>query len=158
MAVSIPSYSKYEFKLEDEVLVCYNSKTGRRLKGRKDRQGYVRYNLYGDDGKLRVLPRARLTLQLYGPEQPSLEQNECDHINRKRDDDKLSNLRWASRSEQQVNRGFWGKGYRWHKQNKKWRVEFKKKCVGDYKTEEEAQAKVAEIRATIDNSMKNTLD
>jgi hypothetical protein len=146
MAVCIRNFSQYEFKLdEDDKLVCCNTRTGKTVKGSVGKRGYARYWLYGDDGRKQCLRRSRLTLLLYGPEQPSPEHT-CDHINRIRDDDKISNLRWLSVAEQNINQNFRGKGY--HKNKGKWRVVFNYKYIGIYNTVEEAQSKVNELRAS----------
>jgi hypothetical protein len=63
------------------------------------------------------------------------------------------NLRWATKSTQSFNRRKWGKGYRYYpeqKGSKKWRVRLQingqKKHYGWFATEEEAAAKVKEVR------------
>ena len=40
-------------------------------------------------------------------------QEQIDHINRKRDDDRFWNLREASLTLQNINKKLWGKGYKW---------------------------------------------
>ena len=62
------------------------------------------------------------------------------------------NLRWATRTEQNKNRRKparrWGKGYFWHKRDRKWIVQWrvggKMTCYGYYKTKEEAIVRAIE--------------
>ena len=73
------------------------------------------------------------------------------------------NIRWATKSQQMFNRGRWGKGYYRHidrrrKDKEMWRVRFRVdgvcKSFGLYDTEEEAIAKVAELRKKYDGESK----
>lgn len=67
-------------------------------------------------------------------------ENEVDHINGCRDDNRRDNLRAASRSQNLANRS--SKGYYWNKSLKKWAAELKYKnyrtYLGLFKTEKEA--------------------
>ena len=64
---------------------------------------------------------------------------EIDHINRIRDDNRIENLRLVTHQENKFNRN--AKGYRWHKQRKKWeaRIQINGKYIHlgyfDYKTD-----------------------
>jgi hypothetical protein len=68
-------------------------------------------------------------------------ENEIDHINRMRNDNKIDNLRIVSKSQNQWNRG--AKGCCWNKREKKWtayiQVNKKRIYLGYYDIEEEAR-------------------
>ena len=75
------------------------------------------------------------------------------------------NVRWATAEEQQSNRRqfkFYGKGYTFHKAHKNrkkpwwvtFRVDGKQKSFGYFATEEEAKAKVLELRQTMSASRR----
>jgi hypothetical protein len=149
--VCLRGFPNYEFYLRDGKLNCYG-KYGKKMK--QDgchKNGYWDLKLYDKDGKQKHLKVARLTMMLFGDEPQSEKHNTVDHIDRDRKNDHISNLRWATRREQVFNRNFYGKGYCWRKGKKKWQVEFKSKHICYCKTEEEAKAKIAEVRAKWDS-------
>jgi hypothetical protein len=90
---------------------------------------------------------------------------EVDHINRNKHDDRLCNLRWASRYDQMVNReklshsGNTYKGVKWLKPHEKsggvngrWRASFqyqKQVHINHFKTEEEAVEWLAAKKAEV---------
>lgn len=73
------------------------------------------------------------------PEKPTI-----DHINRVKTDNRISNLRAATRYENVVNRGLQKNnksgcsGVRWIEQDKRWRVTIRGKSYGQFKTYKEA--------------------
>jgi len=71
------------------------------LKQQTTRDGYKNVGLYGDNGKTTELIH-RLMAKTYIPNPLNLET--VDHINRIRDDNRVENLRWASRKQQAENR------------------------------------------------------
>lgn len=68
--------------------------------------------------------------------------DEIDHINGDRADDRLCNLREASRKQNAANtRGFGESGFKgvsWHKGDAKWRARYANKFLGNYDTREQA--------------------
>jgi ribosomal protein L24E len=82
---------------------CWNYKLDKEQCPPTQSQGYKQFFLR-KDGRQKHFLRSRLTMLLFGPEQPDEIRWTVDHINRIRNDDRLENLRWASRVEQQANR------------------------------------------------------
>ena len=79
---------------------CYNKKT-KQFVG-YDCKGYIRVGLCNSDGKQNYLIH-RLVMQYFGPPQPD-GNYEIDHINHKRDDNRIDNLRWCTAQENCQNR------------------------------------------------------
>jgi hypothetical protein len=132
------------YNKETGELVVYQKENNEKIKKPSiDKDGYYCYQLRVD-GKSKQWKVHRIigTTFIPNPE----EKGDIDHINRNRQDNRLINLRWATRSENNLNTSFYGKGYCWIKQKKKWQVKFKGKFIGYYKTEEEAAEKVKELR------------
>lgn len=74
-----------------------------------------------------------------------------DHIDGRRDNNKITNLQDVTQSENNTNTG---KGYYWCKREEKFLVyqtvsKGMRKYIGRYTTEAQAKAKVAEVRGTI---------
>lgn len=136
--------------------VSYDPGTGlftrRKSGGRKregDSAGYVRpdgYRVVFVSGKWRLAHRLAW-LMTHGEWPPA----EIDHINGDPSDNRLCNLRLASRSENMRNvKG--KKGWHWHASRNKWqaliRVDGKRQYLGQYATE--AEAKAAYQRAAVE--------
>ena len=91
--------SKYEISSNGRL---YNVRTDCYLTGTKRKNGYTDVQLYHDDGArqhhtLSVL----VATAFHGFGSPGMT---VDHINRNRDDNRVCNLRWATYSEQNINR------------------------------------------------------
>lgn len=91
----------------------------------------------------RLYRRARLAWLWMHSQWPELE---VDHRNGVRTDDRISNLRLATSSQQNANTarprdnssGF--KGVSWHAKDKRWRARLANKWLGNFRTREEAFA------------------
>lgn len=103
------------------------------------------YRLVGLFGK-RIQEHRLAWLFFYGAEPPG----ELDHINMDRSDNRIANLRLATRSENMRNRGAQGnnktgfKGVHWHAASKRFRAQIQingeRRCLGLFTTAEEAAA------------------
>ena len=72
------------------------------LKGYKDKKGYHRYSIHGQDIEGHLLVAKKFLGPKPGPDY------QVDHINRVRDDNRVENLRWVTRAENCENRIFGG--------------------------------------------------
>jgi len=134
-----------EYNPDTGLFTWIKSNGNRRLKagdaaGTKMKVGYVRITIQGKN----YLAHRLAYLYMTG----NFPKNGIDHINHIKDDNRWSNLRDATNSQNNSNRvkqknntsGY--KGVRWHKQHKKWRAEIKymNKCIhiGCYTTPQEA--------------------
>lgn len=106
---SIPGFSKYsiyKFTTPGGVDVFKNDGSGYPMKPIKNAGGYM-YTSAKNDANVRkhiLIGRTRLLTFAGPPPDPSWT---CDHINRIRVDDSLENLRWATPSDQLINRDKW---------------------------------------------------
>lgn len=122
-----------------------NDKTGRILKGVLN-SGYLRVK-FGKDGKEKVYLIHRLLAIAFIDNPDNLK--EIDHINQVKTDNRVDNLRWCSRENNNRNRKKWEgtsskyRGVSWDNCNNKWmasiRLNGKKKNLGLFITEEEAK-------------------
>jgi hypothetical protein len=79
-----------------------NVKTGKLLKWKKNKAGYLRVQLSQAPAK-RMISQHRAICCLFKPNPRNLPQ--VDHINRNRSDNRIENLQWASRLENMQNVG-----------------------------------------------------
>jgi len=70
-----------------------------------------------------------------------------DHINHNRLDNRRSNLRIVTQSENMRNLTDQGKGYWYHRKNKNWCVEIHGKHIGSFRTEAEAITIASQVRS-----------
>lgn len=123
-----------------------NARTGELLKPNINTHGYYIVQLY-KNSKGKTITIHRLVANAF---LPNPENKRCiDHINNDRLDNRLENLRYATHSENGMNRSISSsntsgiKGISWYKSINKWRalikINGKKKHIGLYKTLEEAQ-------------------
>ena len=143
---TIQDYDNYEMNIEGQVR---NKTTEKVLKGYKDNRGYLMINLYNNSiPKLTKLHR--LIAQMLIPNPDNLPQ--VDHINGKRDDNRIENLRWVTNQQNSWNRN--NKGYSQIKNGRfqaKIKINGKTTHIGCYDTPEEARQaylnKAQELRA-----------
>ena len=76
------------------------------IKLRYHKDGYLTAGLRKNNKQTKLLVHQIVLKSFVGF--PKIDQ-ECDHINRQRDDNRLENLRWATRSENSLNRKSFGK-------------------------------------------------
>jgi len=81
----------------------WSKKTNKFLKPRITKQGYKQYSLTSPDGTLKQKYSHRLVGEAFIPNPDNLPT--IDHINRHRFNNRVSNLRWASRATQSENTG-----------------------------------------------------
>ena len=75
---------------------------------------------------------------------------QIDHINRRPDDNRPWNLRVADQRENMINMVRAGKGYRWNRSIRRWRVETAfagDRKIWDFRTKEEAAAHALKVKA-----------
>tara|TARA_R110002153_G_C12935401_1_gene456616 strand:+ start:39 stop:503 length:465 start_codon:yes stop_codon:yes gene_type:complete len=97
--MEVVGYNNYLIYEDGKV---QNKKSKRYLKPCDDGAGYLQLNLY-KEGKKKLHKIHRLVGLHYIP---NPDNKIClDHINRNRSDNRIDNLRWASESENQQNRG-----------------------------------------------------
>jgi hypothetical protein len=137
------NYLKLRFDYSDGVLYWKTSFHSRLIgmpAGVVNKEGYVRIGL---DGKPYL--RHRLIFAWHHGRWPT---NEIDHIDRDRSNDRIENLREATRGQNMWNKG--AKGYSWNRQNKKWMAQLsangKRFFIGTYDTENEAHAAYLEAK------------
>lgn len=95
--VSIRDYPGYYISNQGR---CYNSNTKRLIGFRQ--KGYIRVTLKNENGE-RNFRVHRLVMEHFGSPQPD-GNYEIDHINHQRDDNRIENLRWTTRSDNNKNR------------------------------------------------------
>lgn len=81
---------------------CYNVKT-KRFIGHDNGYGYIIVQLYNDDNEQQNFLIHQLVMQFFGPPMP--EGNyEIDHLNHIRDDNRIENICWKTKSQNNKNR------------------------------------------------------
>lgn len=127
-------------------IVARNSRGGKikigSMAGSLSHYGYVDIRIDGN-----LFKAHRLAWFLVHSEWP---ETDIDHINRDKSDNRISNLRLAGRSQNNVNSGIprnntsGYKGVWWHKSNERWVAETKfsgkKVCFGYFRSKEDAAA------------------
>jgi hypothetical protein len=81
----------------------FSMKSNKILKNKKDSNGYIRLSLINDDG-LRCTLSVHVLVATIFCIKPNNDKCSVDHINRITDDNRSSNLRWVTSSEQAFNR------------------------------------------------------
>jgi hypothetical protein len=133
----VAGFSRYTVCADGNVI---NDKKKMVLKGSPDKTtGYRRYCIINDDGKKKMMFCHRLVALalIPNPEQKQM----VDHIDRNKFNNHISNLRWATNSENQINtpmrkRKIEGDGYRhirertmYGKQYYELKIQRKGKCI-----------------------------
>jgi hypothetical protein len=139
MRPSVSQVSKTLSYDRDTGVFRFLKQTGKRREG--DIAGYVKtdgYRLISISGVYYYAHR--LAWLVSCGEWPKAE---IDHINSKRDDNRLSNLRACTRSQNMANMKL-TKGWHWHSSKERWQALIRKEgrriYLGSFDTEEEARA------------------
>lgn len=138
---------KYAVDKKGNIYSLNFKRTGKtkKMKGCINTHGYRQVDLCLD-GKAKRYSAHRLIAQAYLPDYS--EDLEVDHIDRDRLNNKLENLRMATRQQNKCNND--GKGYYFHKACGKWMAyiteDGKLKYLGYFDTEEEAKAVADQAR------------
>lgn len=98
---ALPGFEKYKF---NKVGVCksYQGKYPKIIRPGRDDNGYYFYYVINDKGKPKIMRRNRIIATIFIPNPDNKPQ--VDHLNRKRHDDRVENLSWATSSENNKNR------------------------------------------------------
>ena len=101
----VPGYGDFVIRVNADVAELYNRFTGRRIipTAYEGLEGYSFVGLRNAYGKRRVLHFGALVLRSLIGDPP--EGQTCDHIDRIRSNNNISNLRWATAGDQVANRG-----------------------------------------------------
>lgn len=116
----------------------------------KHNQGYAQCNLL-IDGRPKKLLEHRIVYYIHNPDwdiwDTSMD-NQIDHYNRKRDDNRIENLHIVNNQQNAFNRD--AKGYHWSEHHNKWRaritVNYKVIYLGYFEKEEDAAAAYLEAK------------
>jgi hypothetical protein len=136
--IGFPDYLIYE---DGSV---FSKKSNIFMQQNKDNKGYLFVGLR-NRGKKPIFPRIHRLIAIHFIPNPE-NKPDVDHINRIRDDDRIENLRWATKQENQENRGMnknntsGFKNINWHKSKKRWkfRVRGRNKIERNFKTKTDA--------------------
>jgi len=147
MPFQYKDFDSYTFNYDAEsgVLKCWNKRCKWYLEGCVGSRGYLIYCLRKNGVKKYVNQHRIITTEFL----PNPENKPCvDHIDRNRQNNKLSNLRWSTYSENSRNvpKCDDPKWYYWNTKQNRFQVRYKRKHHGYFKTEEEAIARVNELK------------
>lgn len=98
--VVVVEFPKYEASNGGQIR---NKQRGNIIKGNKTPDGYIRVRLYNNDGASVCKMRSNIIAVTFCVKE-SEQHDSVDHLNRIRDDDRAINLRWATKSEQALNK------------------------------------------------------
>jgi hypothetical protein len=155
MATTKSLYPRYKFYKDGSVL---DKQRGEWVKASSDSHGYLSLHLYNASGDRKAIRLHRLLALLY---LPNPENKPCvDHIDGNCLNNHLSNLRWATISENSQNRtGYKGRTsqytgvYRFNQVSSIWRarisVNGKRISIGTYSTELEAHHAYQEAKSRL---------
>jgi len=138
----INGYGKEYKVFENGIVISYKFKKEKILKQCMDSNGYLYVGL-SKNNKQKYFRIHRL-IAIYFMDNPNKYQ--CvDHINEKKTDNRIENLRWVTKSDNTRNGKNWGeclKGVYFNKKNNKFHAQIsinnKKKHLGYFKNEEDA--------------------
>ena len=127
---------EYENYMISSLGNVWNKKYNRYLKPAKNSiTGYYVINLYENNIR-KMFSIHRLVASHFIPNPEG--KQEVDHINREPSDNRISNLRWATTRENNLNKYIKG-CVLFHKRDKKYQVNIQGKYYGSYNTREQAE-------------------
>jgi hypothetical protein len=165
-------FRDYEFHYDTESgeFIVKNANTGTTMKPTRHRGKYWKYELTTEDERFRqkLKPRKqwqkhRLIATLFIDNPDPVNKTIVDHIDRDNQNNRLENLRWVSPRENCLNGKLFinQKGYKYMPKTGQWLVHLDRRHHGYFQTEEEAVAKVEEVKneliATITPSVSNIM-
>lgn len=87
----------YSASTEGEIFTNWNKNGVKRLKGKIMRNGYIQYVLVDNDGKKRHMNGHRIVALTFIPNPEN--KSQINHLNGNHTDNRVSNLEWATSSE-----------------------------------------------------------
>lgn len=101
-SLSIIGFSRY---LISSTGLAMTLETGYITQGSFSDNGYYNFHLVDDNGKSRIIPAHRAVAYAFHGIPPTSNHTSVDHINRNRGDNSVRNIKWATPSEQNLNKG-----------------------------------------------------
>ena len=93
-------FNKYYFDNNNHIV---NKRTKKQLRYSRSTRGHYSGKMIDDRGKQHTIQIGRLLASTYHGKPPT-DEHTADHINRNSGDDRIENIRWATKSEQNINR------------------------------------------------------
>ena len=124
-----------------------SKRTGRPVKGIPNSAGYHRINIWFNDGTGNRPIQRGYHQVVYAWNVGHWAIHQLDHINRNKADNRIQNLRDVTSRQNNINKKAFNGGATWNKEHKHWRAQVRlkgsQKCLGRFRTKEEAQAAYA---------------
>ena len=141
----IPGFNNYSGNKNGQIK---NNLTDKILNYSSNGEGYIRVGLKNQDGQVKFLRVHRVIAELFIENTDPTKYTIVDHLDRNRSNNCVTNLRWATPSENQQNttkrKDTFGKykGINFSKKENKWTaritIDNKRKYLGAFNSEEEA--------------------
>lgn len=146
--IGFPAYELWFDGMTEEPCIWSDKRGGKFLSLCVNTRGYICARMINPEGKEKKAKIHRIVALMNIPNPDN--KTEVDHINGIRTDNRVANLRWATKSENLHNQQK-AKGYYWHKQCNKWmahiQINGKTIYLGLFATEDEARGAYMEASA-----------